>query len=204
MKFKTLLCDPPWLFDFYGKMGAKRSPENHYPCQSQDWIKSLPVQAVAAKDCVLLLWTTWPKLAEGLEVVDAWGFTYKSGYPWLKLSRDMLPHMGTGYHARACSEILMIGTKGNPPAPEPSERTEGVLFSRQGRHSAKPESIYERAEFYDGPYLEMFARPAGGLMPLRDGWVQIGNEITGRSIECDLLDLAADKPLPSIVHGVAP
>ena len=150
---------------------------------------------MAEKDCVLMMWTTWPCCASGEahKLMTAWGFTGKSGFPWLKMTKNMLPRMGTGFHSRACSEIMLIGTRGAPPCPEPWERLEGVLFNKLGAHSAKPDSIYERAELYDGPYLELFARPDGGLFPARPDWTQLGNEITGNDIGDDLRSLAESK-----------
>ena len=193
MKFRTILADPPWDYETWGPEGKHRSPDKHYKVMGCDWLCTLPVDEIAAKDCVLLLWVTWPHLASGQahRIIEQWGFTGKTGFPWLKLSKDMLPRMGTGYHVRACTEPLIIATKGHPAAPEPWERQEGVLFSKLGKHSAKPDDIYARAELYDGPYLEMFARPDGGLFPfVREGWTQIGNEITGRDIADDLRLLA--------------
>lgn len=171
-------------------MGKKRSPEQHYACMTHDDILRMPVACVAEKDSVLMLWCTWPKLEQGLQVMDAWGFSYRTGFPWLKVSRDMMPRIGTGYHTRVCSEMVLIGTKGKPRSPLPSDRMAGVLIARQGSHSAKPDALYSYAENYAGPYLEIFARPAGALFPLRDGWIQIGNEITGRDICEDLCLLA--------------
>lgn len=199
MKFQTILADPPWDYETYSEK-SEASAERHYTCMDIHSIRALPVSCVAAKNCVLMMWVTWTHLELALSVIHAWGFTYKSGYPWLKLNKSLLPRIGTGFHSRGCTEPLLIATKGSPRSPEPFERLEGVMFTKQGKHSAKPDEIYERAELYDAPYLEMFARPDGGLFPLKPGWVQIGNEITGRSIECDLLDLAADRPLPILPH----
>ena len=193
MKFRTILADPPWLFNSWGPGGKGRSADQHYNCMTHEMLYALHVNEIAEKDCVLLLWATWPMLAEGTvsRLLGEWGFAGKTGFPWLKLSKDMLPRMGTGYHARACTEPLIIATKGSPAAPEPWERQEGVLFSKLGKHSAKPDDIYARAELYAGPFLEMFARPDGGLFPfVREGWTQIGNEITGRDIGDDLRLLA--------------
>lgn len=201
MKFRTILADPPWDYKMWGKMGRHRSPEKHYPVLSLDDIATLPVSLVAADNCVLLLWTTWPLLAEGSmqAILSGWGFEGKTGFPWLKLSRDMIPRMGTGYHARACTEPLLIATRGKPPCPEPWERLEGVLFSKLGEHSAKPDTIYSRAELYDGPYLEMFSRPDGGLEIPRPNWTRIGNEMDGLDIGESLKRLAAREVIPSIV-----
>jgi N6-adenosine-specific RNA methylase IME4 len=191
-KFGVVLADPPWRFITHSPKGLGRSAEQHYDCMSLQYLMELPVQGITNKDCVLMLWTTWPMLASGAahDVIRAWGFEGKSGFPWLKLSKDMLPRMGNGYHTRSVSEIMMIATKGHPPAPEPWEREEGVLFSKLGAHSAKPDTIYNRAEKYDGPYCELFARPDGALFPPREGWTQLGNEITGNDMEKDLIELA--------------
>jgi N6-adenosine-specific RNA methylase IME4 len=190
MKFQTILADPPWDYEVWAESGAYKSPVNHYDVQGANWILSLPVQAVCEKNAVLLLWTTWPMLELGIRVVQAWGFKYKSGFPWLKVTRDNMPRIGTGYHTRVCSEVVLIGTKGKPRAPKIADRKEGVLFNQQGAHSKKPAAIYERAEAYDGAYLELFARPDGGLFPLRDGWTQLGNEIDGKDIVDALRELA--------------
>jgi len=190
-RFRTIVADPPWNYETWGPDGKHRSPDRHYKVLDSLALSLLPVKSVSAPDCVLMMWSTWPHLPQALDVVAGWGFAYKTGYPWLKLSRDMLPRMGTGYHARACTEPLIIATKGHPHSPEPFERTEGVLFSKLGAHSAKPDTIYERAELYDGPYLEMFARPDGGLELPRPGWTKIGNEIDGLDIR-DALRLLAE------------
>jgi N6-adenosine-specific RNA methylase IME4 len=197
MKFKTILADPPWEYETRTIAGRDKSPDRHYDVMHPCEIALLPVEEIADDNCVLLMWITWPHLIPwGQRVIEGWGFEYRTGYPWLKLSRSMIPRMGTGFHARQCTEPLLIGTRGKPPAPEPFERQEGVLFSKIGRHSAKPEVIYERAELYDGPYLEIFARPYGELLPFdRPNWTQIGNEITGRDIREDLL-LLAERPTP--------
>jgi N6-adenosine-specific RNA methylase IME4 len=156
-----------------------------------------------AKDCVVLMWATWPHLPQALRMMEAWGVDFKTGFPWLKLSKDMLPRLGTGYHARACSEPLLIGTRGNPRAPAPHERREGVLFSKVGAHSAKPDTIYEVAELYDGPFLECFARPDGGLDEPRRNWWRIGDAMDGLDISEALCRLAA-LPQPTLTADPEP
>lgn len=203
MRFGVIYADPPWDYKMWsekGKTGPKnRDPSNHYPVLDIEELFRLPVAPLREKACVLLLWATWPFLEQALVLVKEWGFSYKTCLPWLKLSRSDLPKIGTGYHVRHCTEPLLICTYGDPPVPDPKKRREGVFFNeeeeecpgfyanRVGRHSAKPEGIYEFCESYRGPYLELFARPDGGLFPERDGWTRIGNEITGRDIREDLL-----------------
>jgi len=153
----------------------------------------LPVACVAANDCVLLMWCTWPKMAEGLALMEAWGFEYKTGVPWLKLSKDSLPRIGCGYHARACSEYIMIGTKGNPRAPEPFERQPGIILAKQGAHSAKPDDVYTFAELYDGPYIELFARR------YRENWVSLGNELDGLDLSESICKVADGEPVPVVL-----
>jgi N6-adenosine-specific RNA methylase IME4 len=197
MKFQTIIADPAWDYELWAESGAYKSPVNHYPVSSLETMSAIPLQLVTDKDAVLLMWCTWPMMAQGMALMQAWGFKFKTGIPWLKLTKDMLPRIGTGYHARACSEYIMIGTKGSPRAPEPFERMPGIILARQGAHSAKPDDAYTFAELYDGPYLEIFARR------YRDGWVSLGNELDGLDLSESLLRVAADKTLP-VVQKVQP
>jgi N6-adenosine-specific RNA methylase IME4 len=190
MKFRTILCDPPWEYGLYSEKG--RSPEKHYPTLDHETLRSLPVASVADSSCVLLLWCTWPKAKEGIEVMESWGFRFVTGFPWVKMARQGVPRISTGVHFRGCSEPLLIGVRGSgycghtdPPV--------GILFNPPGRHSAKPEAQYDLAERYPGAYLEMFARPDGGLFPCRDNWTRIGNEMDGKDIR-EALELLAVTP----------
>lgn len=199
MKFSTIVADPPWDYETYGPGGHSRSPENHYPVMTLSDILKMPVQDVCAPNAVLLLWCTWPHLAQGLQVIEAWGFEYKTGLPWLKLTKDMLPRMGTGYHTRGCTEPILIATRGKGACPSQVEREAGVLFNKIGSHSAKPTDQYRMAEKYPGPYLEIFARPWWGPFDPPCGWTCIGNEITGRDI-CEDLALLAKLPQPHAIR----
>jgi N6-adenosine-specific RNA methylase IME4 len=143
-------------------------------------LAALPVSVLAAADAVLLLWATWPQLPVALRLVEAWGFAYVTGFPWIKLQGNpkqrldgtltVKPVYGTGYWVRGCSEIVLICKRGNVAAPRSSVLG---LLSDQMEHSRKPENLYEYAESFPGPYLEMFARRP------RPGWDTFGNEITG-------------------------
>ncbi len=197
MKFRTLLCDPPWQYEKYS-YANHGAAETHYDGMTDAELCALPIDAITEESAVILLWCTWPKLKEGVSCLEAWGFRYVTGFPWLKMSAIGVPKYGIGWHSRGCSEFVLIGVKGSGMTPPIEKRQVGVIFSPVGKHSAKPDAQYDFAEAYGGPFLEIFARPDGGLYPDRDGWVRIGNEMTGRSVELDLRDLANDVPLPRL------
>jgi N6-adenosine-specific RNA methylase IME4 len=175
MKYGVILSDPPWR---YGNSGTRGAAENHYPTMALGEICALPIRELAADDAVLLLWATWPLLSEGLQVVEAWGFQYVTGFPWIKIHGmprtnlwgeiEIRPRYGVGFWMRGCSELLLIGRRG---AVSPPDRDFMGLLSENYGHSRKPDNVYEYAEALPGPYLEMFARRP------RSGWDAYGNEI---------------------------
>jgi N6-adenosine-specific RNA methylase IME4 len=140
----------------------------------------MPIQTLAADDSILLLWATWPKLAEAMHVIESWGFRYLTGLPWIKIvgeprrnlwgDLDIKPQYGIGYWVRTCSELVLIARRGNVSPPEGGSI--GLLSENFG-HSRKPDNLYDYAERLPGPYLEMFARRP------RPGWDSYGNEIVG-------------------------
>lgn len=160
--FPVLYVDPPWRYDFAEDTG--RQIENHYPTMPLDAIKALDVPA--ADDAVLFCWTTSPKLAEGLAVVEAWGFTYVTCMVWVK------DRIGMGYYARQQHELLLIGKRGALPVPDPEDRPSSVITAVRGEHSAKPEVVYELIErmYPFAERCELFARTT------RDGWAGWGNQ----------------------------
>lgn len=166
--YGVIYADPPWDMAPYSReTGMDRAAANHYPTMELDKIKALRVPA--APDCVLFLWAITPMLPEALDVLQAWGFTYKSHCVWLK------NRVGTGYWFRSKHELLLVGVKGNVPAPAPGDQMDSVIEARVGRHSEKPAAF---AELIDGYYpnlegLEMFARGP------RLGWDVWGAEAHG-------------------------
>jgi N6-adenosine-specific RNA methylase IME4 len=151
-KFGVIYADPPWKFEPYSAdTGMDRAADNHYPTMDLAAIKALPVPA--AGDCVLFLWATTPMLLAALEVMSTWGFTYKSAIAWIK------DKAGTGYWTRNLVELLLIGTRGDVPAPAPGEQPPQVVEAPRGRHSEKPEIFAEIIEklYPHVPKLEMFA-----------------------------------------------
>lgn len=165
--YGVILADPEWDFETYhADTGADRSASNHYPTSPLEAIKARPVLSIAAPDCVLALWATVPMLPQALEVMDAWGFTYKSGAVWVK------DRVGTGYWFRNRHELLLIGTRGNIPAPAMGTQWDSVIEAPTRRHSEKPDAVYELIESYypSLPRIELNARAA------RPGWDRWGNE----------------------------
>jgi N6-adenosine-specific RNA methylase IME4 len=162
--YGLIYADPAWRFELWAESGKDRVADNHYPTMTTDQIAALPVPA--ANDSVLFLWATPMMLPEAIEVMRSWGFTYKSLITWVK-DRD-----GLGYWVRNRVELLLIGTRGNVPAPTPGEQPPQVIEAPRGRHSEKPEIFAEiiGRMFPSTPKLEMFARDA------RPGWNAWGNE----------------------------
>jgi N6-adenosine-specific RNA methylase IME4 len=144
---------------------------------SLDEIKALDVASIAAKDSVLFLWATQPALDRALDVMKAWGFTYKSGVVWEKTNAEGSPRLGTGYWFRNQHEQLLVGMRGGVPAPAPGVQWPSIIKAPVGRHSEKPEIFYRLIEAYfpNLPKIELFARTR------RPGWYAWGNEVPKRS-----------------------
>jgi len=162
-KYNVILADPPWRYEFSETMS--REIENNYPTMDLEAIKQL---AIPSEDnAVLLMWVTAPKLEEGLQVLNSWGFTYRTCAVWDK------ERIGMGYWFRIQHELLLVGLKGSYPAPQPENRLSSVIKSPRGSHSQKPVIVYEMIErmFPEGKYLELFARSN------REGWTSWGNEV---------------------------
>jgi len=121
----------------------------------------------SAKNAILFLWVTSPKLEDGLEVIKAWGFIYKTSMVWVK------DKIGMGYYARGRHEFLLIATRGQIGVPDPENRPDSVIESPRKRHSKKPEIVYDLLEqmYPEHEYLELFARNK------REKWMSWGNEI---------------------------
>ena len=163
--YGVIYADPPWRFDPYNVETSNCMPENHYETMPLAEIEAFAVPA--APNCVLFLWATVPMLPQALQVMAAWGFTYKSASTWVK------DKAGTGYWVRGIVEHLLIGMRGDDvPAPAPGDQFPGVIEAPRGRHSEKPDVFAGHIVrlFPTVPRLEMFARKA------RPGWDVHGNE----------------------------
>lgn len=174
-RYGAILADPPWRFKTWSPKGRDRCPDSkHYPTMDTNDIQRMNVGKMAADDCVLFLWATWPMLQDALAVIDAWGFKYKTcGFAWTKIGRlpTGLLWQGTGYWTRANTEVCLLATRGHPKRKQ-RDVLQAILEPRR-EHSRKPDCVYERIErLIDGPYLELFARQR------RAGWSVWGNETT--------------------------
>lgn len=172
-KYSVILADPPWAFRAWSNKGMGRSAEQHYSTMRLEDIKALPVADLAAEDCVLFLWATFPMLKEALEVIDTWGFTYKTvAFTWVKENRKS-PGLfwGLGYWTRANAEVCLLATRGSPK--RQSAAVHQVILSPVERHSKKPDEVQERIVTLMGdvPRVELFARQE------TPGWDVWGNEV---------------------------
>lgn len=165
-RYPIIYADPPWRYENPPMGGTNRSIENHYPTMTLEEICALPVADLATDDAMLYLWATAPKLAECMDVIEAWGFEYRTNLCWDKVS------IGMGYHARNQHEILLVAKRGNIPPPEAGKQPASVHREKRGEHSAKPIFYYEMIEAaYPGlPKIELFSRSP------REGWSAWGNQ----------------------------
>lgn len=175
--FRTICADPPWRFRTWSETNQHKAASKHYPLMMTDDIKALPVSEIAAEHSVLLLWAVNPMVPHAIEVMKAWGFTYKTlGFIWAKTTSrtDMswAPkyHMGLGYWTRANSEIVLLGVRGKPTRLAKDVRQ--LIVSSRREHSRKPDEFYERVQrLCGGPYIELFSRKS------RPGWISWGDEV---------------------------
>lgn len=173
-KFSTILADPPWQFqNRTGKMAPEHKRLSRYPTMKLQEIKDLPVEAIADERAHLYLWVPNALLAEGMQVMEHWGFKYKTNMIWYKIRKDGGPdRRGVGFYFRNVTEIILFGVRGkNIRTLQPGRSQENIISSRKREHSRKPDEQYDIIESCSwGPYLELFARGK------RKGWVTWGNQ----------------------------
>ena len=190
--YGAILADPPWRFATWNKAEAvpkcrrigspgygNISSAYHYTTMTNAEICALPVGELAAEDCVLFLWTSWPQLEDALKVITAWGFKFKTaGFVWakahagqLELFEQAIPdQIGMGYWTRANTEACLLATRGKPKRLDAGVRQ--AIIEPRREHSRKPDCVHGRIErLVAGPYLELFARAR------RPGWDAWGNEL---------------------------
>lgn len=173
-RFATILADPPWRFtNRTGKMAPEHKRLSRYETMTIEEICSLPVSEVAGERAHLYLWVPNALLPWGLQVLDAWGFTYKSNIIWHKVRKDGgSDGRGVGFYFRNVTEMILFGVRGkNVRTLAPGRRQVNLLATRKQEHSRKPGEQYAIIESCsEGPYLELFARGR------REGWVSWGAE----------------------------
>jgi N6-adenosine-specific RNA methylase IME4 len=173
-EFATILAVPPWQFTTRtGKIATEHRRLNRYGTMSLNEIRALPVTKVSAPTSHLYLWVPNALLPEGLQVMAAWGFTYKSNLIWHKVRKDGgSDGRGVGFYFRNVTEIILFGVRGKNARTREAGRTQvNLLATRKREHSRKPDEQYEIIEKCSpGPYLEMFARGT------RPNWTVWGNQ----------------------------
>ncbi|MEM9015696.1 MAG: MT-A70 family methyltransferase [Verrucomicrobiota bacterium] len=173
-KFGTILADPPWQFqNRTGKVAPEHRRLNRYATMTLDDIKALPVGDAAAEPAHLYLWVPNALLPDGLAVMAAWGFNYKSNLIWHKIRKDGgSDGRGVGFYFRNVTEILLFGVRGKNARTLPPGRSQvNMIQSRKREHSRKPDEQYDLIEACSaGPFLELFSRG------VREGWTVWGNQ----------------------------
>ncbi len=177
-KFGAILADPPWRFaNRTGKMAPEHKRLSRYGTMTFDEIKELPVRELVLPQSHLYLWIPNALLKEGLETMEAWGFTYKTNIVWYKIRKDGGPDgRGVGFYYRNVTELILFGVLGNLRTLQPGRTQTNIIQTRKREHSRKPDELYPIIEKCSpGPYLELFARQQ------RPKWMQWGNEVDGGS-----------------------
>ncbi len=171
LRYGMIMADPPWNFRTYSRDGAnKKGAAGQYAVWDLDAIKALKVNYRASKDCVLWLWALNPMLPQALEVMAAWGFTFKTAGHWVKRGASGKLAFGPGYILRGAGEPFLIGTVGRP---EFANNVRSVIEGPRREHSRKPDEAFAAAEKLvpNVRRLELFSREA------RPGWDVFGDEV---------------------------
>ena len=171
--FSTILADPPWRFmNRTGKVAPEHRRLSRYDTMTTAAIRALPVSEVASENAHLYLWVPNALIADGLRVMESWGFTYKSNIVWAKRRKDGGPDgRGVGFYFRNVTELILFGVKGSMRTLAPGRRQVNMIETRKREHSRKPDEQYDIIEACSpGPFLELFARYS------RQGWTSWGLE----------------------------
>lgn len=180
-KYQVIYADPPWAYLWgTGKDGGNFAPEKHYPTMSTDEICDLPIKNLRDKNCALFMWTTMPTLPDGLRVLAAWGFKYKTcAFTWVKITKAGFPLAGMGSYTKSNAELCLLGMRGHIKSID--KTVPQIIMARRMGHSVKPPETRDRIVrlFGDVPRIELFARQR------ISGWDAWGNE-------------TPDEPLPTL------
>lgn len=174
MKYSAILADPPWSYRMWSEAGHTKSPEAHYATMGLDDIARLPVSQLAAPNCYLFMWSTWPHLPQALSVLNRWGFEYVTGGSWTKRTAHWNVAMGTGFVLRSATEPFLVGKLARPQISSRSERNliiapEQILQPEEipdsieairREHSRKPVQMREMIDrlLPRGYFCELFGR----------------------------------------------
>lgn len=173
-RFRTVLADPPWQFtNKTGKIAPEHKRLSRYSTMTLDEIKAIPVAQACEDTAHLYMWVPNALLPEGIEVLRAWGFQYKSNIVWHKLRKDGgSDGRGVGFYFRNVTELILFGVRGkNARTLDPGRTQVNYIGTRKREHSRKPDEQYPLIQSCSpGPYLEMFARGE------RPGWAIWGDQ----------------------------
>ena len=202
MTYGTIIADPPWRYKNW-RSAVHGAAARQYELMGQsdllalgDWVRS-----VAAPDAVMLLWATWPKLSEAMEILGGWGFKYRTGIPWIKTTPSTgKVRRGIGFWFMSTSEMVLVGVRGKATSGRTGAigllcGTEREFYAPCTGHSRKPDGLHAYAEEHlPGPRMEMFARRE------RPGWRCFGSDLgwllTPDGPEaCDPTDHVVDAPV---------
>lgn len=176
-KYKIIYADPPWSYKVWSedKKVAQGTAKGHYNTMSLEDIKALPVKKLADKDCKLFLWVTPPCLKEGLEVIEAWGFKFRTiAFCWIKTNKNNgKPFFGIGHWTASNCELCLGALLPNGKLNRKSKSISQVVLSKRREHSRKPDEVREKIVRLCGdlPRIELFARQKF------DGWDVWGNQV---------------------------
>ena len=180
--YAAILADPPWRFlNRTGKVAPEHKRLSRYGTLSFEEIQQIPVQSVAGEKSHLYLWVPNALLPEGLAVMKAWGFNYKSNIVWHKVRKDGGPDgRGVGFYFRNTTELVLFGIRGSMRTLDPGRSQVNIIRTQKQEHSRKPDELYELIERCSpAPYLEIFARGK------RPGWDVFGDQAEEYNIEWD-------------------
>jgi N6-adenosine-specific RNA methylase IME4 len=177
-KYSIILCDAPWSYADK-KANDPKMGGITYPVMSLEAIKSLPVAQLADKDCALFMWVTMPMLQEGLDVIRAWGFKYRTcAFTWVKQNpKSDGIYSGLGHWTNGNAELCLFAKKGAPK--RVAKDVKQIVIAHRGRHSTKPPEVKERIVKLMGdlPRIELFARDNVSTTLVVDGWDYWGNAV---------------------------
>lgn len=170
-KYNIIYADPPWSYNDKKGNDPKMGGITYNVMELKD-ICALPIDKLCSEDCILFLWVTMPMLKEGLEVIKAWGFKYKTcGFCWVKQNpKNDGIYSGLGHWTNGNAELCLLAKRGNPK--RINKNVKQIILSHRGRHSEKPPEARERIVnlLGDLPRIELFARQHA------DGWDCWGDE----------------------------
>jgi N6-adenosine-specific RNA methylase IME4 len=144
-RYDIIYADPPWSYKVWSKKGEGRSAESHYSTMQKEDIQRLDIPKIASDNSVLLLWVTAPCLVEGIELIEKWGFTYKTvAFTWVKKNKIADSYFwGMGYYTRANAEYCLLATRGKT-LPRISRAVHQIVDDKIMKHSQKPDTVRKR------------------------------------------------------------